>query len=110
LLLATAATAAFLYTPFHGWDSLADLGVLAVLIFAFNKLGRALRLSRYFRLLIAATFYPIIFVATAMHVGGPQSLSNVGVPGLLALLFAGPLLCAVVALSTIIRPRRRRII
>jgi hypothetical protein len=92
---------------FRGQGSLAALGVMVVLILAFNRLGRALRLSRYFRLLLAATFYPVVFVAATWDLdvlGGP------GYPSLLAVVFAGPLLCAAVAMGTAIRPRRRRII
>jgi hypothetical protein len=96
--------------------SLAALGGMAILILALNRLGRALRLSRYFRLLVAATFYPTIFVTAILDLGGLRLMSDLdylGLPADLALFFAGPLLCAVVvtsvAISTAIR-RRRRII
>ena len=111
LLAAVAAQACFMFVPFRGRGSLAALGVLVILILAVNRLGRALRLSRYFRLLIAATFYPTVFLAAALYLGGPEVrwMNDLGYSAL-PLVFAGPLLCAVVALSTAIRPRRRRII
>ena len=92
---------------FRGQGSLAALGVMVVLILAFNRLGLALRLSRYFRLLLAATFYPVVFVAATWDLG---VLGGPGYPSLLAVVFAAPLLCAAVAMGTAIRPRRRRII
>jgi hypothetical protein len=102
-----------LFTPFRGRGSLAALGLLVILIFAFNRLGQALRLSRSFRLLLAATFYPTVFAAAILDLGGLRLMidfSDLGYPSQVALLFAGPLLCAAVALGTAIRPRRRRII
>lgn len=102
-----------LFTPFRDRGSLAALGLLVILIFAVNRLGRALRLSHSFRLLLAATFYPTVFWTATLDLGGVRlalDLNDLGYPSALALSFAGPLLCAAVALSTAIRPRRRRII
>ena len=97
----------------RGRGSLAALGGMVIFILALNRLGRALRLSRYFRLLIAATFYPTIFGVALLNLGGLRlmnDLGHLGYPAALTVLFAGPLLCAAVAIGTAIRPRRRRII
>jgi len=86
---------------------------MVILILALNRLGRALRLSRYFRLLLAATFYPTIFITATIDLGGIRllnDLDHLGSPAALVLFLAGPLLCAAVAIGTAIRPRRRRII
>lgn len=53
----------------RGRGSLAALGGMVILILALNRLGRALRLSRYFRLLIAATFYPTVFGVALLDLG-----------------------------------------
>lgn len=110
LLLAAAATQADSFMPLHDGGSLPALGIVAIIILVLNRLGRALRLSRYFRLLTAATFYPAVFVIVTLGLGGPGFLDGVSPLLVLALVFAGPLLCAAAALSTVIRPRRRRII
>jgi hypothetical protein len=113
LLAAVVAQACFMIISFSGRGSLAALEVLVILIFAVNRLGRALRLSRYFRLLLAATFYPTVFLAATLYLGGLRlmnDLNDLGDAAVLALVFAGPVLCAAVALSTAIRPRRHRII
>jgi hypothetical protein len=110
ILPVVVAAQACLFVPFRlGLGSPAALGVLVILILAVNRLGRALQLSRYFRLLLAATFYPIVFLAATFYLGGLRWMNGLGYT-LLPLVFAGPVLCAVVALSTVIRPRRRRII
>lgn len=97
----------------RGQGSLSALGGMAILILALNRLGRALRLSRYFRLLLAATFYPTVFGLALLDLGGfrlMNDLGHLGLPGALMLLFAGPLLCAAVAIGIAISPRRHRII
>jgi hypothetical protein len=110
ILPVAAAAPACLYMALRlGLGSLEALGILVILILAVNRLGRALRLSRYFRLLLAATFYPTIFLAATSYLAGLAWMIGLGYT-LLPLASAGPLLCAAVALSTVIRPRRRRII
>jgi hypothetical protein len=93
--------------------SLTVLGIAVAGVLVFNRLGRALRVSRYYRLLLAATFYAFVVLVcvSALRIGVQVQLQNdLGVPGELALWFAGPVLCAAVALGTAIRPRHRRII
>jgi hypothetical protein len=110
---AVAAQTCFVVMSDRVRGSLAALGLLAILIFAVNRLGQALRLSRYFRLLLAATFYPTVLWSATLDLGGLRlliELNDLNYPSVLALSFAGPLLCAAVALGTAIRPRRRRII
>lgn len=110
---AVAAQTCFVVMSDRVQGSLAILGVLVILVFAVNRLGQALRLSRYFRLLLAATFYPTVFWSATLDLGGLRllmDLSDLNYPSALALWFAAPLLCAAVALSTAIRPRRHRII
>lgn len=113
-LILTAVAAAEISTLMvsRGHGLLAALVVMAILVLALNRLGRALRLSRYFLLLAAATFYPTAFMVAAADLGGrlANDLGNLGTAGLLLVLFAGPLLCAAVAAGSAIRPRRRRII
>jgi hypothetical protein len=115
LLPGVAAAQIYPILLFRGRGSLAALGGMVILILALNRLGRALRLSRYFRLLIAATFYPITFGVATLYLPGFRFMNDPGYGPVallctLALLFAGPLLCAGAALGTAIRPRRRRII
>ena len=110
---AVAAQTCFVVMSDRVQGSLAILGVLVILVFAVNRLGQALRLSRYFRLLLAATFYPTVLWSATLDLGGLRllnDLNDLNYPSVLALSFAGPLLCAAVALGTAIRPRRRRII
>ena len=110
---AVAAQTCFVLMSDRARGSLAALGLLVILIFAVNRLGQALRLSRYFRLLLAATFYPTVLWSATLDLGGLRlliELNDLNYPSALALSFAGPLLCAAVALGTAIRPRRRRII
>jgi hypothetical protein len=109
LLPAAAAAQACMFVSFRGQGSLVTLGVMVIIILALNRLGRALQLSRHFRLLLAATFWPAIFGTAAWDLGGPRLMNDLGF-SLVALMFAGPLLCAVIAMSTAIRVRHRRII
>lgn len=110
LLLAAVAVQACMFIPlFHRQDSLAVLGVMVIVVLALNRLGRALQLSRYFRLLLAATFWPAIVETAIWDLGGFRLTNDLGFY-LVALMFAGPLLCAVAAMSTAIRVRHRRII
>jgi hypothetical protein len=113
LLPAVAAAQIDPFMSVGARGSLAALGALVILILALNRLGRALRLSRYFRLLLAVTFYPTIFITATLDLGGfrlMNDLGHLGYPGALTLLFAGPLLCAGLAIGAAIRPRRHRII
>jgi hypothetical protein len=113
LLPAVAAAQAYPFTIGGVRGSLAALVGMVILILALNKLGQALRLSRYFRLLLAATFYPTIFITATIDLGGIRLMNDLGHLGSaanLALILAGPLLCAAVAIGTAIRPHRRRII
>jgi hypothetical protein len=113
LLPAVAAAQAYPFMPGSIRGSLTALVGMVILILALNRLGQALRLSRYFRLLLAATFYPTIFITATMDLGGIRLLNDLGHLGSaadLALILAGPLLCAAVAIGTAIRPHRRRII
>ena len=113
LLPAIAAAQAYPFMTGGVRGSLAALVGMVILILALNKLGQALRLSRYFRLLLAATFYPTIFITATIDLGGIRLMNDLGHLGSaanLALILAGPLLCAAVAIGTAIRPRRRRII
>jgi len=113
LLPAIAAAQAYPFMTGGVRGSRAALVGMVILILALNRLGRALRLSRYFRLLLAATFYPTIFITATIDLGGIRllnDLDHLGSPAALVLFLAGPLLCAAVAIGTAIRPRRRRII
>lgn len=51
---------------------------MAILILALNRLGRALRLSRHSRLLIAATFYPTVFGVALLDLGGLRLMDDLG--------------------------------
>ena len=118
ILLPATAVQACVFLPFGSRNSLVVVGVTVFVFLAFNRLGRGLRLSRYYRVLIIATFYPIVFGAAVSNLDGSQLMNWIGYPTALLLLFAGPLLCTVAALATAIGtaistafgPRRRRII
>jgi hypothetical protein len=107
LMAVMAAVEAYEFMPFRGLGSLA---AMVFLIFAASRLGRTLRLSRYYLLLLAATFYPTVFEVAGYYLAGPRFMIGADVPSQLVLTFAGPLLCAAVAVGTVIWPRRRRII
>lgn len=114
LLGAVAVVQATFVMSLAGQGSRAALGIMVILVFALNRLGRALRLSRYYRLLLAAAFYPTFFLVGTWDLGGFELqlrlMNVVGADGLVAGMYVGTLLCAVVAMSTVLRPRRRRII
>jgi hypothetical protein len=109
LLAAAAAAAACMLMPSGPRGSLAALGVMVIVIVALNRLGRVLQLSRHFRLLIAATFWPAIFEIGIWDLGGARLIDDLGI-SLVAVMFGVPLLCAAAVTSTAIRVRHRRII
>jgi hypothetical protein len=90
-------------------ESLVTLLVMVIVVALLARLGRAARLSRYFRLLLAALAYPYVLTQArvAFNSGWFYDLTNHGWP---ALLFAGPVLAAAVAVISTVRPRRRQII
>jgi hypothetical protein len=83
------------------------LTVIAVAVIA--RLSRAAGLSRHFRLLLAALACPYVLVTATWALGWPW-LDLYFSESLAALLFAGPVLAAAVALISTVRPRRRQII
>jgi hypothetical protein len=111
LLLCAAAvasqTAAFyLMLPWHPRLMLL-LTVIAVAVIL--RLARTAGLSRHFRLLLAALACPDVLVTVTWAFGWSWHDLNYS-ESMAALLFAGPVLIAAVALISTIRPRRRQII
>jgi hypothetical protein len=89
-------------------DPAVTLLVMVIVVAVIARLAKAVRLSRYFRLLLAALACP----CGLMLVGFAFSWSwfNPTSYPWQALLFAGPVLAAAVAVITTVRPRRRQII
>jgi hypothetical protein len=103
LLPATAAVQVCMFLSLSWRSSLAALGVMVIGIVAFNRLGRVLRLSRFFRLLLAAGFWPVIIETALWNLGGSQLTDNIGIIPVVAAMFAGPVLCAAAAMAALTR-------
>jgi hypothetical protein len=82
------------------------LTVIVVAVIA--RLARAVRLSRYFRLLLGALACPYAVLLASRAFRWPWFYLTFH--EWLALLFAGPVLTAAVAVISTVRPRRRQII
>lgn len=109
LLLCAAAVASYAALP---WQAAREpkvaLLVMVIVVAVIAMLAKAVRLSRYFRLLLAALAYPYALLLVSWAFRWPWFY----LPSheWLALLFAGPVLTAAVALISTVRPRRRQII
>ena len=109
LLLCAAALVCYWALRWSAFrEPLAALLVLVLVVAVIAGVARAVRLSRYFRLLLAALAYPYaawLIIWWRFRFLLPHTLV---LAELIALLFAGPALTALVALITAVRPRRRR--
>jgi hypothetical protein len=81
---------------------------MVIVVAALATLAKAVRLSRYFRLLLAALACPCALILA--NWAFRWLFFSVTVHEWLALLFAGPVLTAAVAVISTVRPRRRQII
>jgi hypothetical protein len=109
LLAAAAAVRTFAVMP--GFDPRSPLALVIGIAFtvAIAWLSLVTRLGRYFRLLLAAMFYPTA-VSLAAAGFGWDTFYWLPWPQYFALLYAGPLLTAALAMISATRPRRRQII
>jgi hypothetical protein len=82
--------------------------LMVIVVAVIARLARAARLSRYFRLLLAALACPCALMLAGFAFS--WSWFNPISYAWQALLFAGPLLTAAVAVISTVRPRRRQII
>jgi hypothetical protein len=89
-------------------EPLVTLLLMLIVTAALATLARAVRLSRYFRLLLAALACPCALLLASRAFG--WLFFSLTAPEWLALLFAGPVLTAAVAVISTVRPRRRQII
>jgi hypothetical protein len=81
--------------------------VMVIVVAVIARLARAVRLSRHFRLLLAALACPCLLLWAGWTFGWLWLFTS---SEWHALLFAGPVLAAAVALISTVRPRRRQII
>jgi hypothetical protein len=89
----------------HAEGTLLLMVIVAAVI---ARLARAVGLSRYFRLLLAALAYPYAVLLASRAFG--WLWFNLTPQEQLALMFAGPVLTVAIALISAVRPRRRQII
>jgi hypothetical protein len=82
--------------------------LMVIVVAVIARLAKAVRLSRYFRLLLAALACPCALLLAGRAFG--WLLFYVTFHEWLALLFAGPVLTASVAVISTVRPRRSQII
>jgi hypothetical protein len=109
LLLCAAAVASYSALPWQvAWEPLVTLLLMVIVVAVIARLAKAVRLSRYFRLLLAALAYPYALLLASRAFRWPWFYLTQH--EWLALLFAGPVLTAAVALISTVRPRRRQII
>jgi hypothetical protein len=109
LLLCAAALAS--YSALLGKaprEPLVTLLLMVIVVAVIAGLARAVRLSRYFRLLLAALACPYGLLLASRAFRWP--LFYLTFHEWLALLYAGPVLTAAVAVISTVRPRRRQII
>lgn len=109
LLLCAAALVCYWALRWYAFrEPLAALLILVLVVAVIARAARAVRLSRYFRLLLAALAYP--YAPWLIDWWGDYGWWRLrpGDPLWTALLCAGPVLTALVALITAVRPRRRR--
>ncbi len=113
LLLCAAALASYSATIYltlrvDHRDHLVTLLLMVIVLAVIARLARAVRLSRYFRLLLAALACPYALVIASRAFDWPWfDLTH---PEWQALLLAGPVLTAAVAVISTVEPRRRQII
>jgi hypothetical protein len=109
LLLCAAAVAGYaaLLRPAPR-EPVVTLLLMVIVVAAIATLAKAVRLSRYFRLLLAALACPCALLLASRAFGWPWFYFTVH--EWLALVFAGPVLTASVAVISTVRPRRRQII
>ena len=93
---------------YAGREPLVALLILVIVVAVIARVARAVRLSRYFRLLLAALAYP--YAPWLIFWWGDYRWWRLlpGDPVWTALLVAGPVLIALVALITTVGSRRRR--
>jgi hypothetical protein len=89
-------------------EPLVTLLLMVIVVAALAGLAKAARLSRYFRLLLAALACPCALPLASQAFG--WRWFSLTFYEWLALLFAGPVLTAAVAVISTVRPRRRQII
>jgi hypothetical protein len=89
-------------------EPVVTLLLMVIVVAALARLAKAVRLSRYFRLLLAALACPCALPLASRAFGWPWFYLTFH--EWLALLFAGPVLTAAVAVISTVRPRRRQII
>jgi hypothetical protein len=89
-------------------EPVVTLLLMVIVVAALARLAKAIRLSRYFRLLLAALACPCALLLARRAFGWPWPYLTFH--EWLALLFAGPVLTASVAVISTVRPRRRQII
>jgi hypothetical protein len=108
LLLCAAAVASYSALPWQApWEPLVTLRLMVIVVAVIAGLAKAVRLSRYFRLL-AALACPCALLLASRAFRWPWFYLTFH--EWLALLFAGPVLTAAVAVISTVRPRRRQII
>jgi len=107
LLCAAALVCYWALRWYAGREPLVALLILVIVVAVIARVARAVRLSRYFRLLLAALAYP--YAPWLIFWWGRWWRLLPGDPLWTALLCAGPVLIALVALIIAVRPRRRQI-
>jgi hypothetical protein len=108
LLLCAAALASSALLQQAAREPAVTLLLMVIAVAVIARLARAVRLNRYFRLLLAALACPCaLFLASRAFDWPWLYLTSYERP---ALLLAGPTLTAAVALISTVRPRRRQII
>jgi hypothetical protein len=109
LLLCAAAVAGYAAQLRQArWEPLVTLLLMVIVVAVIARLAKAVRLSRYFRLLLAALACPCALPLASAASG--WFWFYLTFHEWLALLFAGPVLTAAVAVISTVRPRRRQII
>jgi hypothetical protein len=89
-------------------EPVVTLLLMLIVVAAIARLAKAVRLSRYFRLLLAALACPCALLLAVRAFGWLDH--TLTLQERVALLFAGPVLTAAIALISTVRPRRRQII
>ena len=109
LLLCAAAVAGYaaLLRPAPR-EPVVTLLLMVIVVAVIAGLAKAVRLSRYFRLLLAALACPCALPLASRAFGSPWLYFTFH--EWLALLFAGPVLTAAVAVISTVRPRCRQIV
>jgi hypothetical protein len=109
LLLCAAAVAGYAALLRQApWQPVVTLLLMVIVVAVIARLAKAVRLSRYFRLLLAALASPCALLLASQALRWPWFYLTFH--EWLALLFAGPVLTAAVAVISTGRPRRRQII